>query len=329
MKLGDAALCLILVCAVAAMGRAQFGGPLTRPDAVVSDRYDSPDASPITVRGICDPIAMPMRCWDADGRPNGDLAKEVSSAFMSRSTTGGAPPDIQFKFRRKNRIVVFQAPAPGTTDNHPVRLGGFFNPENTYLPPVGAARPSPAGSNCQYIAVDAARYAPTTSIWARLDSQSSSAIQIPLKVGSSGYDGGRHVSISSIKPGSKYSAFAYNPQGNKIWDVVLTGTGFGTASRVQLAVSAMTSEGRSISRVSAAGRPETDRPTKAGRSPSERNIYAPPNITFLSSPYRPDLGGWIWACGIDPKYVSTIRVSFMTFRYVEFKDLPLDPKGRN
>lgn len=85
----------------------------------------------IEVEGVCKLTEEEAFCWKPSGEDNPDLAKELTSAVQAQSNSNSYGSNFQFKFMKKNRILILKTV---TTPQKPGSPGNSFSAGlmNTY-----------------------------------------------------------------------------------------------------------------------------------------------------------------------------------------------------
>jgi len=187
----------------------------------------------------------------------------------------------------------------------------------------------------QYLPIDADLHATKMSVFATLEWQTGRTVELPDQVGASDSSGSLPISIASISQTIQMPYEYAGQMERKAWKVVLKIPGDSPSSKLLLQVEPLNSHSQTIQWVNDEGRPTQDAPTRAGPGAGMSNtdranwfrhnhfIYPAPPSSFV-----PSLGGRVWTFPVDPKYVSTLRMTFKTPQTVEFKDVPLEPASR-
>ncbi|HLP00270.1 MAG TPA: hypothetical protein VK171_16855 [Fimbriimonas sp.] len=99
--------------------------PLASPpkpgEQVASDFKIQTDTQIIEVEGVCKLTEDEAICWKPNGDSNDELAKELTSAI--ESNTNSYSNGFQFKFKKKNRILVLKTTTP---PRKPGQEGGSY-----------------------------------------------------------------------------------------------------------------------------------------------------------------------------------------------------------
>lgn len=311
----------------------QFGAAPSEPDVVVTDSYFSPDYGLMKVLGLCDVLRPSIQCWDAMGRPNTDLAKQVTYLFsQAQAGSSSNVPIFSFRFRHKNRLAIIQMPRDGGSQGA-TQFSNISVPGMPYVYSVFSA-PNQANPAINYFDIGADQAANSIDITARLNVQTHRPLEVPCKEGASSDLDSNRVTIGSIKRTSRplydmRSSYMYSwGANNQNWQVLLKIAGDSPVSREEINVQPIDSHGRVILNVDPSGKPVTlpkpgtvDAATFAFSA--SRNIY----YSIPVGPFQSTLGGRIWTTTVDPKYISALQCSFWKGRYILFKDFPLNPKN--
>jgi hypothetical protein len=321
-------LWLTLVGGCVAFGRSQFQLNSIVPDEVVSGSYFSADTGEIKLVGVCDALSPAVRCWDAEGRIDQSLGDQVSKIFLKKGAgANNSSLELSFYFRKKNRILVFRSPVQALNVGRTAVLGGFFLSSNQYLSDLGPMVDPFSNPRYQYLRIDADRSKKAIPVFARLDCWNRRSVEMPAQVGASGSADEQSISIASIKLADDSSTYAYNPYYQKHWDVLLRIKGDGPDSKFQYVIQAYDDKGVAIRRTDRDGRPL--KMPVPGQNINERSQAAasPAAMNQWAQPFRTDLGGRVWTCWVNPKYVSKIVIQTLRNRWIEFQNVPLDPKN--
>jgi hypothetical protein len=277
------------------------------------------------IRGICDVQEASVRCWDWNRNIDSKLSEEVSSYIAKKATgVGGTLPDIAFKFKRKNRIVVMHAPILALNSSTESRLGGFLGPDRSFMQDLHQFDSGNEPVLDHLLNFSADPGATTTSIFASVMFKVGKSMDISPAVGGNGSAGGTSVSISSI-------TFHNQPLGapggvvpNKYWDVAFK---FGSdPANLDAQVEPIDKKGRSVMLVDDAGRP-AEIPKGSMYIDLGKTTPVLHSLFNSFSPNPNDSSSRVFSCGVDPKYLSAIRVTLSQSKTVEFKGIPLDPKN--
>jgi len=285
-----------------------------------------PGFGEIRVLGICDIQEQGVSCWDIGGRRSEDLATQVTSSLNDKKQPFNANGlDIPFHFRRKNRVLLVEVPSNAYGSERDVRLQRISTPTTENMRDLRQFRSQNAPTMIQYLDMDADEKASTTSLSATFFSKEGHAIELHAAAGATGTTGKTTVTIESIKPNDGQTGpMFFGP--SKSWNVQLKFSGEVPSSELDVQSEALDAGGNPISFVDG-----NSRPAKAPTGPNVFTRQQAPNIypvfAFAQPQYQPESTRTQLSLIVDPKYVTTLRIKLSTPKTVEFKNLPLDPKG--
>ena len=280
-----------------------------------SKSYQSTDFGRMEVLGACSMTPDAINCWDADGKPNADLSKQIEAYYIVETKTA-----LEFKYGRKNRLLVVRT-APVRNAN--VTKGAFGTCKGRLLSRAGEIGRYTAGrgTSMEWYAYDADPNEKTASLNFSLTIFWGES---PLRVqsGAEAQVGALKFHVDGIAPGPDRVAWdgSHNLH-QKIWNVAVSISGVPTDAKIpDLSFRALDKNGTTIMLVAPNGTPlpntiKDGATSKAGTSPA-----MPYCIQGERTSHQ------IIAMADDPSKVAGISISGYSTRSVTLTGIPLDPK---
>ena len=296
------------------------------PDIVVKDSYFSPGSGEIKLLGVCDPFAGGLPCWDSDGKVDRNLSQHVAKLLAQKLQSNFGNVSFPLEFIRKNRIVVFQTPGNSSSPRHP------FAPFNWSIESVGALQILPGTfdpSSDPKISLYPAslnKADKVTSITVQLNDQSLAPIELPFQAGATTTGGGHTLTLKSVGKSTNLPPQMFIPNTNQVWSATIKLDDDSLASPWTIDVQALDSHGKPIEAYDQDGRPKQLPKSKFGLpDPMMLGGFGQTIYSIRTSQFQSDLSGRVWSCGINPRYISKIRLTLSKSLIVQFKNIPLDP----
>jgi hypothetical protein len=318
-------LCLATTTICFAIGAVQIE---SEPDIVVSDRYSGPGIGELRIKGVCDVQEASISCWDWDRKPNRDLADEVKSYCSDKGRDyGGFSSGIPFRFRRKNRIAVLNAPVLAYNSSSDVRLQGFLGPEGSPVQDLRQFTPNNDPVVDHLLSFNTEPEMKSTSLYATLMFKIGRTTAIPPVIGQFGKFGDKTINIDSVRYEGNSPVIAFGPMPGKYWNVVFKISGDNAQSKLDLQVEPLTKKGAPAMFVDDSGKPfempkNGQQPNMFSGASGAPRFY--PIFFGSASRYEPEVNGRTYRCGVDPKYLSAFIVTLSQPKTVVFKGVPLD-----
>ncbi len=287
----------------------------------VTRSYQADDFGKLDYVGACQITADSLHCWDPDGKDAPDLTENIKAYYIVQSQT------LQFKFGRKNRLLVFRR--PGNQGGN-VTLGGAPMHGTTYANQAGQLANNNNGREryLEWYALDTDPSKTTTELTFSLN-LNLGAGSLAMKEGADATVGAMKLHLDSIKPGPDKPESYGNLGHQKTWLIAISSTGFAGDHVPNFYVRPMGDNGLVIQRVDTKGNPTP--------VPENRNGYWQGNQTVSGFAYDTTLqlisgagtAHQVYSTVVNPAKTASLTLSANGERKVTFTNLLLDPKSPN
>jgi len=281
----------------------------------VSKNYQSDDFGKLSLVGVCQADSYAISCWNTEGKSDTALADKVKAYFTSLPLH-----TIQIKFRRKNRLVVFQRPpvqsqkvsivGQSSMSGQPVLSAGGFSVSLRATDPY-----------LEWYALDTD---PTQTSTALLFSMTVplGTVSIPLREGAEASLPSLKIHIDSVKPAPETDIRVGNGR-IRPWFVTVTLSGPAGRQTPSLAGVLMDAGGDPVTRVDAKGNPFSKAQTlRFNQSGSDRIESEAASVTILEGA---DASHKVLSIVANPAKVASLSLFASGLRRVTITDIPLDP----
>lgn len=322
---------ITLLIGSTALFAAALQRTLPKPDEEVTGSYEG-EGGKIDLLGVCSITPDKAECWDGQGAMAPALSRTV--AGLCQSNTGN---DMQFKFGRKNRVVVFRSTFQLNN--------GFSMSDGNYA--QGVYWMSNSESPMSGIRVATAMDEKTTSLLATVNI-APLQVELPFKLGEKTNSDLGPIEFGPAKPADAptnpyNNGMYYNGMGpggqsmpGKYWSVVL---GMDTKENEypQFSYVAFDKDHKQIRYVDLKGEPISGLTFLAlGGNPNGQYNYPmasngkpqpKPQCAMLSISQQASAVGAIKILmNVNPERVAYLQISKARQKRILFKDIPLDPK---
>jgi hypothetical protein len=321
-----------------AQGAASLSSQLPKADATVSQVYTAPDGNKIEIEGVCKITEDSVGCWNSDGSADDDLTKKIRET-LEKQSQGSGPfgSSISIRYGKKNRMIVLKTTAK-SADMSQFSLAHDASDMSRFNSPFGfglnmtEGRPPQTPQTVRYdtrnLSEDPSAQAVTTRL--RLTSRIKDEPTLDKKVGSTvklGADTLRMVSITKDPNGQ----MLLGPR--DAWVLKIEST-TPTDHPAEFTVVPLNSSGETIVNADDNGNPVTEKQTRDEQLRVSTELQKNPTkspFSLMKRRYqavgnRNVNGVRDLVLYVNPSKVSKFKITGTTSKYIDFKDIRLDPK---
>lgn len=211
--------------------------------------YESADFGRIDVAGACKLSGDGVECWNADGKVDRELTKQVETYYV-------AHPDhtITIRYGRKNRLLVVRTMAKRNAN---VTLGGMpvWNGKPLNLEGEAGRSINGHGPALQWFSIDAGPAETTANISFSLHVFEGEST-LPAKTGAATRVGPLKFQVGGITPGPTIQTYdGITSSGLETWNLAVTLDGLAAGPMPFLFPRPVTKQGKTIENVDRKGNP--------------------------------------------------------------------------